>query len=249
MVAAPASDRVMLNIGGTRFSTTRMTLLSEPNTYFHALLSSGNFAPDEHGEFFIDRNPLIFEHILDYWRQNRRDGWLAVAVKLLSSNEQNLLANDIEFYNIESLFWLVGYAEMVSDRVWFDLVIPDDDDGYPGFEVRYCTALTKVVNPRPLTVMWRLRIPTASDQPAEMDLDHCGYYADCTLWGPAHTQIREEDKEGSVTLKRPWQCQRVELQLVEKDTFGSVEYQLVDIGNAGPFTINASRSSTIVEMV
>jgi hypothetical protein len=51
--------QITLNIGGKKFTTTKTTLLSVPDTYFHAMLSSGKWLPDEDGEYFIDRNPKV----------------------------------------------------------------------------------------------------------------------------------------------------------------------------------------------
>ena len=56
-----------LNVGGTKFYTTRSTLLK--SGYFRALLS-GNFADSrqDDGYLFIDRDPVIFGFILKYLR-------------------------------------------------------------------------------------------------------------------------------------------------------------------------------------
>src|SRR5690349_7691035 len=44
--------KVKLNVGGTLFVTTRETLLSIENTFFHAMLVSEKWKPDEDGEYF-----------------------------------------------------------------------------------------------------------------------------------------------------------------------------------------------------
>eukprot|EP01114_Cavostelium_apophysatum_P001003 TRINITY_DN10869_c0_g1_i1.p1 TRINITY_DN10869_c0_g1~~TRINITY_DN10869_c0_g1_i1.p1 ORF type:complete len:311 (+),score=64.19 TRINITY_DN10869_c0_g1_i1:99-1031(+) len=61
-------DRVKLNIGGKKFETSKSTLLLIKNTYFSAMLSSGQWKPDEQGYFFIDRSPKHFAAILEYLR-------------------------------------------------------------------------------------------------------------------------------------------------------------------------------------
>lgn len=60
---------VRLNIGGFKFSTTRATLLSIPNSYFAALLEERvPTVKDEKGAYFIDRDGQYFPPILTYLR-------------------------------------------------------------------------------------------------------------------------------------------------------------------------------------
>ena len=54
---------VHLNIGGVMFMTTSATLL-ESDSYFSALLQSSQ----EVYEFFIDRDPTHFRHVLNWMR-------------------------------------------------------------------------------------------------------------------------------------------------------------------------------------
>ena len=60
-------DIIKLNVGGTKFYTTRSTLLK--SGYFRALLS-GKFADSTQadGYLFIDRDPVIFDFVLKYLR-------------------------------------------------------------------------------------------------------------------------------------------------------------------------------------
>eukprot|EP01118_Nematostelium_gracile_P005841 TRINITY_DN1866_c1_g1_i1.p2 TRINITY_DN1866_c1_g1~~TRINITY_DN1866_c1_g1_i1.p2 ORF type:complete len:130 (-),score=21.90 TRINITY_DN1866_c1_g1_i1:522-911(-) len=60
-----------LNVGGKRFSTSKSTLTSIEDTYFHAMLSSDKWKPNEDGEYFIDRNPKHFQRIIDYMKDGR----------------------------------------------------------------------------------------------------------------------------------------------------------------------------------
>ncbi len=47
-----AKEKIKLDIGGKIFATSKTTLLSKAGTYFHAMLSSGHWKPDEDGESF-----------------------------------------------------------------------------------------------------------------------------------------------------------------------------------------------------
>ena len=65
------TEWIKLNVGGQTFLTTKLTLLSEPDSML-AKMFSGEFAPgakDDQGAYMIDGNPKYFEPILDYLRR------------------------------------------------------------------------------------------------------------------------------------------------------------------------------------
>ena len=47
---AKAKQKIRLEIGGQIFATSKNTLLSIKDTYFHAMLSGGRWNPDEDGK-------------------------------------------------------------------------------------------------------------------------------------------------------------------------------------------------------
>jgi hypothetical protein len=104
-------NKITLNVGGVKFTTTKGTLVAESGTYFDTLIKSGSWAEDEDGEFFIDRNPRFFPAILDYLRMlaNGKDAVLLVGS--ISPEEQRLLDDDIEYYLIGSLRRILISAE------------------------------------------------------------------------------------------------------------------------------------------
>jgi len=65
-----ASDRVVLDVGGTKFITSASTLTSN-SAYFASLLSDNWIESNNNGddEIFIDQNPSAFSILLDYMRQ------------------------------------------------------------------------------------------------------------------------------------------------------------------------------------
>eukprot|EP00095_Tigriopus_kingsejongensis_P002161 snap_masked-scaffold248_size238799-processed-gene-1.13 protein:Tk02161 transcript:snap_masked-scaffold248_size238799-processed-gene-1.13-mRNA-1 annotation:"btb poz domain-containing protein kctd3" len=91
---------IHLNVGGTRFTTSKQTLLwssgSAPGDSFFTSLLSGRIASlkDESGSIFIDRDPKLFGVILQYLR-----------TQSLALNEVDLkqLLHEAEFYGIASL--------------------------------------------------------------------------------------------------------------------------------------------------
>ncbi|RZF43067.1 hypothetical protein LSTR_LSTR001245 [Laodelphax striatellus] len=86
---------VYLNVGGTRFSTSRQTLMWIPDSFFTALLS-GRIASlkDETGAIFIDRDPRLFAIILNYLRTRDID---------LKNVEIRSLRHEAEYYGIVPL--------------------------------------------------------------------------------------------------------------------------------------------------
>lgn len=93
------SDIVNLNVGGTRFSTSRQTLTWVPDTFFTSLLNSernGRLSSlrDETDAIFIDRDPKLFSIILNYLRTKEID---------IKSCDIRVLRHEAEFYNISPL--------------------------------------------------------------------------------------------------------------------------------------------------
>ena len=64
-----SSEIINLNVGGTKFSTSRQTLTQIPDTFFTGLLSGRIMTfRDDSGAIFIDRDPVLFRIILNYLR-------------------------------------------------------------------------------------------------------------------------------------------------------------------------------------
>lgn len=65
----PTHQLIGLNIGGTKYLTTRETLLKNGENFFTSLLAGRiPTAKDKHGNYFIDRNGKLFMPILDLLR-------------------------------------------------------------------------------------------------------------------------------------------------------------------------------------
>ncbi|KAL6066975.1 K+ channel tetramerization domain-containing protein [Balamuthia mandrillaris] len=114
-----AHQKIRLDVGGKLFATSKSTLLTFENTFFHAMLSSGRWLPDNHAQedpssppspplYFIDRNPKLFSFVLDFLRsynddiQHRYD---EEAEALLPSKQPQLLAlrREADFYGLQPL--------------------------------------------------------------------------------------------------------------------------------------------------
>ncbi|EZA55758.1 BTB/POZ domain-containing protein KCTD3 [Ooceraea biroi] len=89
------SDIVHLNVGGTRFSTSRQTLSWIQDSFFTALLSNRiDSHKDESGALFIDRDPKLFSIILNYLRAKDID---------LKTVDIRTLRHEAEYYGITPL--------------------------------------------------------------------------------------------------------------------------------------------------
>ncbi|KAM4694024.1 BTB/POZ domain-containing protein KCTD3 isoform 2-T2 [Discoglossus pictus] len=93
---SPGSGEIIqLNVGGTRFSTSKQTLMWIPDSFFSSLLSGRiSTLRDETGAIFIDRDPTAFAPILNFLRTKELD---------LRGVSLNVLRHEAEFYGITPL--------------------------------------------------------------------------------------------------------------------------------------------------
>ena len=66
-----SSDIISLNVGGQKFQTTRMTLMSSPSSTLARMFDPDSLIPPaKHvdGDYFIDADPKIFDVILHFLR-------------------------------------------------------------------------------------------------------------------------------------------------------------------------------------
>lgn len=97
------SDIVHLNVGGTRFSTSRQTLTWNQDTFFTSLLSGRiSSQKDETGAIFVDRDPKLFSVILNFLRTKELQ---------LRNLDLSALRHEAEFYGISSLVRRLGLCE------------------------------------------------------------------------------------------------------------------------------------------
>ncbi|XP_015786942.1 BTB/POZ domain-containing protein KCTD3-like [Tetranychus urticae] len=111
----PEPDEIVnLNVGGTRFSTSKRTLLSIPETFFTSLLSDHqqliNSLKDATGAFFIDRDPKVFTVILNYLRTRQ--------LIHLDNIPIEVLLHEAEFYGLTPLVKrLKAYQDLAETNV------------------------------------------------------------------------------------------------------------------------------------
>jgi len=93
-----SSEWIVLNVGGTCFSTTRSTLVAkEPSSMLSRMFGSGMTPAnqDAQGAYLIDRSPQYFEPILNYLRHGK--------LVYNSNVSPEGLLEEARFYGVESL--------------------------------------------------------------------------------------------------------------------------------------------------
>ncbi|KAK7104630.1 BTB/POZ domain-containing protein KCTD3-like [Littorina saxatilis] len=98
-----ACEIVHLNVGGTRFSTSRQTLTWVQDSFFTSLLSGRiSSHKDEVGAIFIDRDPKLFSQVLSFLRTKE---------VLLKDIDLPALRHEAEFYGITPLVRRLALCE------------------------------------------------------------------------------------------------------------------------------------------
>eukprot|EP01006_Ploeotia_vitrea_P051892 TRINITY_DN67613_c9_g9_i1.p1 TRINITY_DN67613_c9_g9~~TRINITY_DN67613_c9_g9_i1.p1 ORF type:complete len:266 (+),score=35.67 TRINITY_DN67613_c9_g9_i1:37-834(+) len=98
--ATKPDDRVILNVGGVKFETTRGLLTKHKDTFFFNLFRNDTWQPDKNGEYFIDRSPEFMDFILDWYRT----GKVLLDIAEMSKPRRNKLLCELDFYQITDLY-------------------------------------------------------------------------------------------------------------------------------------------------
>jgi hypothetical protein len=91
---AKAADTITLNLRGRVFKTYKDTLLKKEGTFFYNMLSSGEWLPDDKGEYFIDRGSEGFDRILDYLSSGE------ILYEGLNKYEEKVLKANLDYFQI-----------------------------------------------------------------------------------------------------------------------------------------------------
>ena len=98
-----SGDIITLNVGGRLFTTSRMTLQSEPSSVLAKMFDNSHTFPPARivdGAYFIDANPEVFEVILDYLRYKT----LILPQKI----PQQCVVVQARYFGLESLLCQLG---------------------------------------------------------------------------------------------------------------------------------------------
>jgi hypothetical protein len=92
------SKKILLDIGGKIFATSQTTLTNGKSHFFTAMFS-GKYStkPNSDGTYFIDRNPTIFQLILDYLRGEE------IYIREMNPKDKKQLLRDAQYFQIHDL--------------------------------------------------------------------------------------------------------------------------------------------------
>lgn len=136
-----ARNIVKFNIRGTRFETIKDTLQKTPGTVLYDLDSLNNAYDDVNKEYFFDRDPEVFNIILNYFNH----GKLHVPKNICGA----LLREELKFWSVPhshvaDCCWRAFYAHEEEQDVLEDLRKANTDILYAGKHVNKTTARYKL---------------------------------------------------------------------------------------------------------
>lgn len=123
-------NRVKIQVGERQFITFRDTLTGE-SAYFKARLSERWNDRDEDGSFFIDANPDIFEHILNYLRSGMFPLFFDSGTQSFDYSKYAALLGEARYFGIPRLEDWISKARF-HDAVRIETIttmVPDVEAG------------------------------------------------------------------------------------------------------------------------
>jgi len=99
--ATPPSNRIVLDVGGTRYATTVTTLCSCPGMLDSMFSQRHTVKFERDGSVFIDRDGQLFEHVLAFLRNGSR--WQPPA-----SVDAHALLNEAEYFALQPMALKLG---------------------------------------------------------------------------------------------------------------------------------------------
>ncbi|XP_049709378.1 BTB/POZ domain-containing protein KCTD4 [Elephas maximus indicus] len=130
------STLTTLNVGGYLYITQKQTLTKYPDTFLEGIVNGKILCPfDADGHYFIDRDGLLFRHVLNFLR----NGELLLPEGF---RENQLLAQEAEFFQLKGLAEEVKSRwekEQLTPRETTFLEITDNHDRSQGLRI-FCNA-------------------------------------------------------------------------------------------------------------
>ncbi|KAF1557542.1 BTB/POZ domain-containing protein KCTD4, partial [Eudyptes schlegeli] len=127
---------ITLNVGGYLYITQKQTLTKYPDSFLEGIINGKIMCPfDADGHYFIDRDGLLFRHILNFLR----NGELLLPEGF---RENQLLAQEADFFQLKVLSDAVKSRwekEQLASRETTFLEITDSHDRSQGLRI-FCNA-------------------------------------------------------------------------------------------------------------
>ncbi|XP_029994060.1 voltage-gated potassium channel KCNC4 isoform X2 [Sphaeramia orbicularis] len=127
------SDKIVINVGGTRHETYKSTLRTLPGTRLAWLADpdaqvsvNSDSAPPSTAEFFFDRHPGIFAYVLNYYRTGKLHCPADVCGPLF---EEELAFWGIDETDVEPCCWMTYRQHRDAEEALEIFEPPDPEDG------------------------------------------------------------------------------------------------------------------------
>ncbi|XP_078054008.1 voltage-gated potassium channel KCNC4 isoform X2 [Mustelus asterias] len=135
MVKGEESERITINVGGTRHETYRSTLQTLPGTRLAALTEPGargsGQPPVASRSLFFDRHPGIFAYVLNYYRTGKLHCPADVCGPLF---EEELAFWGLDESDVEPCCWVSYRQHREAEEVLETFQPPEPGEGEPGLE-------------------------------------------------------------------------------------------------------------------
>lgn len=92
-----------LNVGGRKFQTLKSTLRSESGLFRNQLSDRFSWEPQADGSYFLDANPNLFEHLLDFMRRPSVFPLFYTKAHGFDYNLYNRLEIEAEYFQMDTL--------------------------------------------------------------------------------------------------------------------------------------------------
>ncbi|RIA82504.1 BTB/POZ protein [Glomus cerebriforme] len=119
-------DKIILNVGGTKYGTFRTTITKYPKTLLGEMFLKNMIQPTNGNEYFIDRDGPSFRYILQYYRNNGKINWP-------NSNQ------------------LVSTEDLMDELNYFQIPIPTQNHDSSSERTERTRTSTKPMRPTPST--------------------------------------------------------------------------------------------------
>ena len=106
---------IRLNVGGTIFHTLKSTLDQAGGLLQTVACRPGQFLKDNNNNIFIDRNPILFQEILDLARNNGRPIRTKLPPRLIDEVDYFCLTSELPF-QFQTGDWVDVYIDNSSRR-------------------------------------------------------------------------------------------------------------------------------------
>ncbi|KAL3889740.1 hypothetical protein ACJMK2_002069 [Sinanodonta woodiana] len=94
------NSKIMLNVGGCKMETSRITLSKDPESLFAKAIESSEHCCLNNNVIFIDRDPTHMRFILNYLRYN---GSMPEAIIPRDRRHLTEILHEAEYYNLKGL--------------------------------------------------------------------------------------------------------------------------------------------------